>query len=101
MDQCLGQLEVLKVELLMEVEAQMGTLCPLSCNNTLSWHLPSLSPTALATHRSQHCSQMDSWRLRQLEQELVQVLVLVPEQELVLALAWVVEEAGEEVEVME
>jgi len=36
-----------------------------------------------------------------LEQELVQVLVLVPEQELVLALAWVVEEAGEEVEVME
>jgi len=64
MAQYLVQLEGLKEGLLMVVGAQMGNLCQLSCSSRLSWHLPSLSPTALAIHHIQHCNQMDNWMLR-------------------------------------
>merc|ERR1712176_1626124 len=64
MDQYQLQVEGPKEGFLMVVGAQMGTLCRLSCSSRLSWHLPNLSPTASATHHSQHCNRMGSWMLR-------------------------------------
>merc|ERR1712048_1320695 len=72
MVQHLAQVEHLKEGFLMEVGAQMGNLCQLSCSSRLSCHLPNLSPIALATHHSQHCNHMGSWMLRKSEQELAQ-----------------------------
>ena len=72
----------------------MGTLCQLFCSSGHSWHHPNLSPAALATHHSQHCSQTGTWMLRRLEQVLAPVQAPVLKQGLACRLVVVVAELG-------
>merc|ERR1719350_2031001 len=87
-----------KVEAQMVGANPMGTHVQQFCSNRSSWHHPSLSPTASATHHTQHCSHTGNLTFGVLEPGLELVLgpVLVRALGLALALglAWVEELAG-------